>query len=314
MFYTADNQLYSFILNSNSREVFPVLDEEYGITINSEPVGMSLRIFNGSFDEDYMLFSLENGLLVYSSRLLPVMVSTCPQFVSMVQIYDLLWAIKEGDRNVIIYNENLNPTQWNSSDFEIDLSQYGALIKLISFDDYLYVFREFGICKISMYSPQKFSVSNIYTSSAKIFADTIIICGDEIVFFAEDGLYSFNGSSVKRLTFGFEKLVKSNKQKPSATYFNDVYYLALKLDFDDEKTIGCEANENGFVNNALVCIDLHTKKYSITRGVDIYSLTPIFTSDYSTVLACFNGQYCNMIGAISQTGTNFSYFFFFWAC
>ena len=94
-------------------------------------------------------------------------------------------------------------------------------------------------CKVLLPIPAGTEVFlRVYIARLKSFVPTDCICvPDEIVFFAEDGLYSFNGSSVKRLTFGFEKLVKSNKQKPSATYFNDVYYLALKLDFDDEMKI-----------------------------------------------------------------------------
>ncbi len=303
IFYGTDNQLWTFALFYPGQSVVSMLDEEFGITLSKLPVGLSYRIYN----EDFMLFSTENGLIAYTTHLLPGIYNNCPEFISMTKIYDLLWAIPQGDRNKVIYNEDLNPIQWDSENQKFDLSEFGQLCKLINFDDYLFVFRDYGITKISRYGTGgNFSVSNIYDSGSRIYADTICVTGDDITFFTDDGLYVFNGSSCKPLRLGFESLIKKDKNKQScATWLNGKYYLACYLSFDDGKQIGCESQEDGFINNALVCIDPISSFYSITRGVDICSLTSVSAGIYSEVLASFNGSKSQEIGMIRENGSFF---------
>ena len=73
----------------------------------------------------------------------------------------------------------------------------------------------------------------------------------------------------------------------------------------DGKQIGCESQEDGFINNALVCIDPISSFYSITRGVDICSLTSVSAGIYSEVLASFNGSKSQEIGMIRENGSFF---------
>ena len=304
VFYTADNKLYSFPLFSNLTSVVEFLEEEYNISLTSLPIGLHYRVEN----EDYMLFSSENGLVAVSSRLAPAVFESCPNVISMVKIYGYLWAIKEGDRNKIIFSKENDPTNWTNESGslnEIDLSDCDKLMRLINFDDYLYVFREYGITKISQYGAgEEISVNHIIDSGSKIYPETICVCQNEILYFAEDGLYSFNGTTNKKLSIGFEAMLKNIKNSFScACYKNGVYYLACKLDFDDDKKVGVE--EGIYVNNALISIDPKNQGYTITRGIDICSLTSVQTENFNEILACFNSKHQTKIGILNCCGKDF---------
>lgn len=191
---------------------------------------------------------------------------------------------------------------------ELDFSdERGDLNKLISFDDYLYIFRDYGITKLSIYSSDsEFSINHQYMSDSYIYPNSIAQSGDNVYFLERTGLKVFNGSSVNDVEIECIELIKAcDQSKCWATSFNGKYYLACRCDFQDDKQIGCEGYTSGYINNALIVYDYQTEHIDIVRGVDINQVLALNNPLKAKLVACFNNQYKGKIGQLTRDGKLF---------
>ena len=183
----------------------------------------------------------------------------------------------------------------------------GALVKVLSFNDYVYIFKEHGISKLSAYGDQtEFAISNLFVSSGKIYGNSVCLCGDRIIFLCQDGIYSFNGYSTTKISLNIENLFKNvDNENCCAAYFNGKYYLGLKLNFADNKQVGCEAYVGGYTNNALLEIDLKSGNMNIVRGVDLKALCAVEFQYVNKLVAAFNGEHKAKLGQLTNDGKYF---------
>ncbi len=175
---------------------------------------------------------------------------------------------------------------------------------IVSFLDDVYVFRDFGISKISSYASNSvYTAVNIYNSSAKIYCNTACICGKDIYFLAEDGLYKFDGYNVKKLNIKLLKLFKGISQDKAVTsFFNGKLYIACRLNFEDSIKVGQE-KETGCVNNALIEYDIETGNYNITRGLDIVCMLAVKDLSISKLFLCLNNSLGYKFLQLNDNGT-----------
>lgn len=256
---------------------------------------------------DVLIFVTQDGkMYVWDSLYDPELISDAPEITSMCLHNERLFVTTMGERRTVWFSDDLNPTNWNISLNEAGyiemVDERGILNKVISFNNYLYVFREFGISRITAYSSQEnFSVNHLFTTNSRIYPNTIQICGNKIIFLASDGLYSFNGVSTTKINLNINKLLDGvYNDNAQAVYNNGFYYMSCILNFEDEFKIGCE-NEN-FINNALVEIDVKNYDFNILRGVDISYLESINDLAESSVLVCYKVGNKITLGQISKSG------------
>ena len=229
----------------------------------------------------------------------------------MCMHYERMFAIMEGERNRLIFSANLDPTNWNE---ELDEGGFiemqddrGKLNKVVSFNDYIYVFRDFGIARVSAYGDQaSFSVSQLFASSSLIYGNSVCVCGQKIYLLTRDGIHSFDGYTMTKLNLGIEKLFDGIQNDNCSTlFYNGKYYLACRLNFDDEEKVGCEAYEGGYINNALIEIDIKTNETTVYRGMDICSMLSLDDGNFCKFVACFNGEYKQKLGQLTNDGKMF---------
>lgn len=256
--------------------------------------------------KDSVIFStIEDGVYIWNPTINPYKVESAPKITSMCFHYERLFATVSGEKRTIWFSDDLDPTNWNVSlnegGFINLIDERGTSNKIISFDDYLYVFREFGINRITARATQEdFSVTELFTSSSRVYANTVMVCGDRVMFLANDGIYMFNGVTTTKLALNLENLLNCNyNDNAVAAYFNGKYYLACTMTFPDEDKIGCE-NFEEFKNNCLLEIDLKTYEMNILRGVDIRFLNTINNVFESSLLACFNNGTNIVMGQITS--------------
>ena len=262
--------------------------------------------------EDVMLLtSATDGMLVFHPERIYNMDSKAPKISSMCRHYERIFAIEEGKRTKLVFSDNLNPTNWNVSLNEagyIDMAdERGGLEKVVSFNDYVYVFKEYGISRLSAYGDQsEFSITNLYVSSGKIYGNSVCLCGDRIMFLSKDGIYHFNGYTTTKLSLNMESLFRDvDNDNCCSAFFNGKYYLGLKLKFNDNQKVGCENYSEGYINNALIEIDMKTGDISITRGVDLKSICAIEYERVKKLVCAFNGEHKAKLGQLTHTGTIF---------
>lgn len=188
------------------------------------------------------------------------------------------------------------------------LDERGALKKVVSFNDYIYIFRDYGITRLSAYADQSsFYVSQLFVSSGKIYPNSVCVCGDEIIFLASDGLYSFNGINTTKIldniSLGF---LGQNNEKSMATYLENKYYLACKFNFQD----GTVSGEINAENNCVIEVDLLSRTALFLRGADVCHISAIKTDKFEGVVVCAKayGENAYKLGAISYSGKIFNAF------
>ena len=130
------------------------------------------------------------------------------------------------------------------------------------------------------------------------------MCGEYIVFMTRDGVYKFNGASVTKINALPKQLIGEINENAVSASLQDKYYLALRLNFGDNQTIGCE-NEVDMVNNALIKLDLHDNSFQILRGVDIKDMLALKAGFEEKIIATFNSANKARIGEILSNGQCF---------
>ena len=256
----------------------------------------------------------EDGIAFFSNELMLYLTSNSegyyanvPAMISCVVHYDKFFGVTNKNRNTLIYTSNLNLKEWQeeeSSAIEF-LDNRGMFTKLVAFNDYVYLFREYGITKISLYSAKNdFSFTHLYTSSSKIYENSVCVCGDLVFFATRDGLFTFNGNSVNKIDKDFSGLLeKLDNTNCSSACLDGKYYLATKCNFSDGEKVGCEAGE--FVNNVLFEIDINDFSLDVLRGVDIRKVLAVDNPFMSKLCACFYGQNKQRVGELIKSGQTF---------
>lgn len=303
MYTTIDGDLCYF-------DVFHYLTNSFKVPdiplFTSVPVAINYRLNS----EDCMIFSSPtDSMLVFTQNHLAKTYDDAPKLVSVCIHYERLFAILEGERNTLVFSANLDPTAW---DYELDqagfiqmVDERGSMCALVSFNDYVYVFRDYGVARVSAYgSLEDFSVSQLFISSVKIYGGTVCSCGDRIMFLAKDGVHYFSGYTTTKLDLGIESLFENvENENASAVFHNGKYYLACRLNFPDDEKIGCEEEE--YKNNTLIEYDLKSGEINILRGVDINKMISLEEGNVSKLIACFNGKYANKMGQLTHDGRVF---------
>ena len=286
---------------------FEDIDYSEELTFTSIPNAVYYNI-NG---EDVMLVSsATDGMYVFSPFTSTDLLPDAPRIISICRHYERVFAIEEGKRNKLVFSANLDPTNWN---IDIDEAGYieiiddrGGLEKVVSFNDYVYIFKEYGISRLSAYGDQtEFSLSSLFVSSGKIYPNSVCVCGDRIMFLSRDGIYAFNGYTTTKLSLNIESLFEEKNDDCCSAYHNGKYYLGCRLKFDDGEVIGCESYSEGYVNNAMIEYDLKTGEINLTRGVDLKWLLSVEYDNVNKLAALFNNEHKKRIGEMNDSGEIF---------
>lgn len=145
----------------------------------------------------------------------------------------------------------------------------------------------------SAYGDQNdFIMKKVFTDTGRIYKDSIVLCGDKIMFCAEDGVYAFDGYDAVKV--GKEFPLAKDKRETCAGYLENKYYLACKVD---------EFGGDG--NNAVVRYDTETKDVSVLSGVRVSSLCAVKTSNGADLICTFQDGNKNKLGMMSESGKIF---------
>ena len=276
--YSSDNYLYYMRYFSNFRNFLKYDD----IAFTSRPDYAYYILPN---EEEAMILSSSNEPLTlisfYSDM---IQVENAPKIKSLCVHYDRIFGVANNGRSKVWFSDELDPTNWNVSSSEggyISMNDsLGNCEKVLSFKNYVFVFREYGITRITAYASQdSFSMQNAYESSNYIYSNTACVCGDVIYFLATDGLYGFDGVNVNRINVGFEKLINGISQHSAkGVYFQNSYYLMLNTSLSQISDIK-EAN------NTIIRFDCLNGIYDILTDIQILDIEKMNTSGIEKLVA-----------------------------
>ena len=200
--------------------------------------------------------------------------------------YERVYAVVEGSRTSVWFSDAFDPYNWNVS---LDEGGYisldgslGEVLRVLSFEDYIYIFCEYGIYRLTAYADQlQFSLRRVHCDCGRIYKDTITICGASVIFVTSDGIYTTDGYDVGRLTDRLDDLV-SGADKLRALYCGNKYYLSFDKEHEDA-LYDFTLAENG--PNVLAVVDTEKRTAEIYRGAGIYDMCVLSGSNQNGVLA-----------------------------
>ncbi len=246
-------------------------------------------------DPGVLIATEEEGLYWWRGPDVPKKITGVPAFTSMCMHHERLFVAGTKDNYKTIYfSDDLDPTNWSQSlsdgGFINLVDERGKINNIISFNDCLYLFREFGIDKMIAYGDQtEFQITPLFTSSTRIYPNTIKVCGDRIVFLATDGIYYFTGLSTIKYNLNIDSLFeRSYNDTAQGAYYNGKYYLACKLNFEDSNIVGCESGE--YKNNVLLELDIKSGDINILRGCNIQNINAYNTLSDSKLVVCIKEE------------------------
>ncbi len=233
-----------------------------GVTFSSPPSGTNYRLYG----EDVFLLCGEEGMAVIHADGTAVTVDA-PRITGLAMHNERMFVTIGGRKNAVWFSDDLDPTNWNPTLDEggfIELEgEGGAVNKVVDFGGYVYIFRDYGIYRLAAYGSQtEFSLTGLFVSSGRIFADTVCVCGDRILFCADDGPYVFDGLSTTRILRSFDGAFAP--LAPVAAYSGGMYFLATRR---------AESEQTG--NDALLCIDPKTGEACLSADVHVAAFSPV---------------------------------------
>lgn len=208
------------------------------------------------------------------------------EVIDMCLHYERLFIVVAEKHNSVWFSKSGIPTEW---DHDIDKGGYinfdgtlGEVNTIKSFNNYLYIFCDYGIYRLTAYGDQtQFNLKKIYTSSGRIFAKTVTQCGEYIAFVGEDGLFLFDGYDVTRYTTKINNLISDGLDDVSACYSNHKYIVSFTDNTDTDYGVFNEERKN----NTLLVFDIDDKGVELMKGVSLKHICAVNESDYCKVVA-----------------------------
>lgn len=303
-----ENKYYSMYFNDQMKICY---DDMFGarpttLLVNTSftvaPVGIRYKL-DGI---DSMIFSGKGQNLLVLKGQSQLTSENVPRLISICSHFGKLFAITAEARGRLVYTDNENILEWSDEQTKnLDFSDSrGNLTKIVSFDDYVYIFREYGITRISEYSSDsEFAITHLYQSDSYIYPNSIAHSGDRIYFLEKSGLKYFNGSSVRSVEANEVKNLSLVNNNCYGQCFEGKYFLACKMDFQ-EGQVGCETSS--FTNNALLVYDEADEHCEVVRGIDIRSMLALQNPYKPKLIACFYGENKAKLGQLTEEGKAFS--------
>ena len=259
--------------------------------------------------KDYLVMSsLADGVYLVDPAATNIKVNNAPKITSMCVHYERIFATVQDNQNALWFCKEFDPTKWEidgtGAGFIEMVDERGYLTKVISFLDYVYIFREYGIARLVGYADEtEFVVSQIFSSSSKIYENTVCICGDVVLMLTGNGLYAFDGLNTKKINLGIDEMFEGQKNEDAVCcFYKGKYFLACKLNYPDEYM----AEEGEYVNNSLLVYDTETGELSITRGIDIRDMAAIQETRNNKVVMIFRGDNELLLGELNDSGKFFN--------
>lgn len=297
IYYMDENNEIKFINILGKKTIY-----ETDITLNS--ASPSCATFRINDDNDMIFFSSEEDQTTGHGGSGKQVFENIPKFISACWHGPYLFLVTTGPTNKLVFSSSKIDIWNDDNTYEVDIPDLrGGMKKVISVNDYLYLFYEYGVVKLSLYSVgAKVSYSHIFSSSAKIYENTIAKCGNSIFFYTTEGMFELESGQVKKMSNQPRFVLNDNKYM-CAECFDGKYFLACACNFGDNKTIGGENQTHK--NNVMVVFDTATKKFSYTRGVDVSTFFVIKTPKFQRLCATIRGKYKAHLAQLTTDGKLF---------
>lgn len=263
-----------------------------GLSFSAVPTAVCYK-YNGN---DVIIFSAGGVLKVYDGNSV-LTVTDVPEITSMCVHGERLFVTTGGEQTSLWFSDDFDPTQWYVSLDQAGFIDFqdgrGRLLKVVSFNNYVYVFRNYGITRLSAFGAQtEFSATGLFLGSGRIFQNSIVDCGNRIIYLAEDGFYSFDGVSSVRILSEYDKYLKGvDNRFAKGVFYNGKLFFTLALNVGE--TISCVLCYDVFQGMSFIAKDLYIYDMEIIRANEYSQMIGLCTFSHNLVQMNFNGAFFN---------------------
>lgn len=277
LFFDTNFAGFYYKIGGTETEFLPI-----NVSFTATPVALNYRL-NGK--DVIIISSAKDSMVVWDGENVPEVILDAPKIKSMVIHYERLFALSTGgDDTELRFSDDLDPTNWSVSVADAGnicmVDERGRLLKVVSFNDYIYVFREHGISRVYANTAltSSFYVNHLFVSGGRVIEDSICLAGDRVLFLASDGFYCFDGGDTRKiLTNIFEKIRFTGKER--AHFFNGKYYLACNFNFGDEFS---------GANNCVIAVRLADMSVEILQFGEVVDFVDVTTNTDTKLLILTN--------------------------
>jgi len=293
LIYGNDKKVYINQMLDDTWELFWL----YNLEFDTAPIIMNFK----KDDIDSVILASNETMKIWQTGFSPYTIENVPIITSMCMNEGVLFCTIKQPAHKIWYAKDLDPENVGNISrtsgyisLEDDL---GDAKKILTLNEDVYVFRDYGISKITT-QQNSYTARQVYLSNTKIYTNTVSVCGNNILFMTKNGLYLFNGVKVQKAQTELINSLAVENSGAVASSLGEKYYLAVHMDFNDGEQILCE---NECVNNVIIIVDTCDFTYEIIRGVDVKSMLPVKTDVFEKMLLTFNNGPVAKIGEIVET-------------
>jgi len=216
LLYGSDKKIYINQMFNGIKDLFWMFD----LSFESAPITIAYK----KDDLDTIILASNEQMKVWQAGYSPYTVENVPIITSMCMNEGVLFCTIKEPAFKIWYAtdltaENVGNISSNSGYISLE-DDLGYARKIVTFDQNVYVFRDYGISKINFYK-NNVSVSQVYQSTTKIFTNTVCLCGNNIMFMTTNGLFAFNGVKVNQTSVHINSLLTSQNDNASAAALAD---------------------------------------------------------------------------------------------
>lgn len=182
-------------------------------------------------EDDVCVLSSLSGLYMLKDDKL-TLIENAPGAVNLCTHNNRMYAIINSERGRIWFSDALDVTNWNVSATEggyIDVpAEDGHVVNLVSRGDYLYVFTEFAVWRLSAYGDQReFSFQRVTSVAGRIAYNSVVTAGDYTYYKTDVGFYRFDGYSSTRIMSELDKVLGESAGVESACFTRDVLVYSI---------------------------------------------------------------------------------------
>lgn len=246
--------------------------------------------FNG---RDMLMLCSKDDPLFFIDDMTPLYCGSAPSFSCFEVHSERLFGGVNGAKTRLWFSDDYDPFNWKVSEEEAGYITFddglGDIIGLKSFLGYLYIFREYGIFRLTAFGKQsEFSMKRVYADTDRISKNSIAICGGRIIFMAGGRMYDFDGYTVRHIAENLPEMPDGDDM--SATFLGGCYLLACKSNTSVDP-------------RRIVRYEVGTGQFSYISGLETAYLLAVKTGGVERVYVGFTGDYLGRsLGMISKSG------------
>lgn len=174
------------------------------------------------------------------------------------------------------FSDNLDVTNWNLSLDEGGFIEFhdslGQTLDLVEYKGYLYVIREYGICRVTANNEQEnFNVDTVVVNCTKIVKNTVAVVSDMVLLWTIDGLKAFDGFNMKSIFENYKSVLKPCDNTVVANY-KGKYLLSGNINFAG---VTPDNLYNLYDNNVLLMFDVSNGQVEVVSDINITSMVSI---------------------------------------